>query len=159
MFFLCLEQILCVQIHCGKITTMLLEFISEQAPSSLLFKGINEGLAFQLSGLREARNPRKHWMVTLAQFHFQQRPPCFNIWVLPLMCNHTCACLPLTHLHKHNTFAEIKWLQCMTHFAEAGFCFHNHGVWVSACVYECLNSILHRDDAARQPFKSWKRNC
>lgn len=47
------------------------------------------------------------------------------------MFNHICACLQLTHSRRHNTFAEIKWLQCVTHFAEAGFCFHRDGVWVN----------------------------
>lgn len=35
--------------------------------------------------------------------------------------------VPLTHAHvvppQHNAFVEIKRLQCMTHFAEAGFSF------------------------------------
>lgn len=44
----------------------------------------------------------------------------------------------------------------MTHFAEAGFYFHNDGVWASASVHECITAILHQDDAARQAFKSWK---
>lgn len=46
--------------------------------------------------------------------------------------------VPLTHAHvfppQHNAFGEIKRLQCMTHFAEAGFSFsffffyfHNDG--------------------------------
>lgn len=77
------------------------------------------------------------------------------------MCDHTCACLPLTHSRRHNTFAEIKWLQCMTHFAEAGLCFYNDGECVCVCcvntwVYECITTILQQDDAAQQAFKSWK---
>lgn len=43
--------------------------------------------------------------------------------------------------HRHN--AEIKWLQCMTHFAEAGFYFRNAGAWASASVHrECIAGFL-----------------
>lgn len=130
-----------------------LEFIFELAPSSFLFEGIR--LTIQLSiSYRFAAYRNTAWLQALKSCFSEDTHA--SILESCLWSATTLAHVYHSHSHRHNTFAEIKWLQCVTHFAEAGFCFHNDGVWVSACVYERIASILQQDDAARQAFKCWK---
>lgn len=115
--------------------------------SSCLFEGIKESVAFWLdmqaksSKLGSAENTQ--WLDLLKSWFSRDSRVLIPEFCLWSRITH----LHVLHSHKHNAFDEIQWLQRMTHFAEAGFCFRNCGVRASMC--DCVKCIFVHRNAQR----------